>query len=95
MNPLIPTLPIQKNKNGLLLFLIFFLLGFNTLHAQVQNNGSVYVGSGGSIYVKSGAFIFGTGSTTKTDRTASTFGKIIFGASAIHTGATAGTTLIV
>jgi len=95
MNPQITTLSIQKNKNGLLLFLIFFLLGFNSLHAQVQNNGSVYVGSGGSLYVKSGAFIFGTGSTTKTERTASSFGKIIFGTAASHTGATAGTTLIV
>lgn len=91
MNPLKKITLIQKNKNSLLLLLIFFL-GFNSLHAQMQNNGALYVNNGGLVYVKSGNYSFGTSSSTKTGRNTSTFGKFIFGAGATHSGAASGST---
>lgn len=91
------TTPLQKNKNGFLLLFIFFFFcfGFNLVQAQLQNYGSLYVGSNGTLYIKSGTFTFGTGSSTKTLRTAGTFGKIIFDTSASQSGASNGTTLFV
>ena len=95
MKPLFTILFAHKNKNGLLLFLIFFFYGSNLVQSQVQNNGSLYIGQTGTLYLKSGTFIFGTGSSTKTSRNSSAFGKIVFDASASHSGASHGTTLIV
>lgn len=91
MNPLKKITLTQKNKNRLLLLLIFIFLGFSSLQAQVQNNGKIYVADNGIFYVKSGNFNFGAGSSTKTSTTASTYGKLLFEASATHTGAASGT----
>lgn len=85
----------QKNKNSLALLLIFFFLGFNLLQAQIQNNGILYLNDGGLLYVESGNFNFGTGSSTKTSRTSSNFGKLIFAASATSSGAASGGTLFI
>lgn len=95
MKPQFTILLAPKNKNGLLLFLVFILYGSNLVQSQVQNNGSLYIGQTGTLYLKSGTFIFGTGSSTITSRNSSAFGKIIFDASASHRGTSHGTTLIV
>jgi hypothetical protein len=91
MNLLKTTTLIQKNNNCLLLFLFFLFFGFNLVQSQVQNNGSLYIGDGVTLYIKSGNFNFGASSSTKTSRTASTFGTVQFGASVTHTGTVSGT----
>lgn len=74
---------------------LFFFIGANSLLAQVQNNGSLYVGPNTSLFT-SGAFTFGSGSTTETNRGSGTnHGKIIFGASASVSGAATGASLFV
>jgi hypothetical protein len=87
----------QKQKNtsrsSFWLFFSFALISIGTVEAQVQNNGSLYIHDAGSFFVKSGNFAFGTGSSTNTSRTTSTFGKLIFDASATSSGAASGATL--
>lgn len=95
MNPLKKITLTLKNKNGFLLFFIFFCLGFNGLQAQVQNNGNLHIGDNGSLYLQSGDFAFGTGSATTTSRTASTYGKLQLGATATTSGAATGANLFV
>lgn len=90
MNPLKKITLTLKNKNGILLFFIFFCLGFNGLQAQVQNNGSIHIGDNGSLYLHSGDFVFGTGSSITTSRTASAYGKLQLGTAATTSGATTG-----
>ena len=75
----------QKKPSAILMLFAFTFFGFNSLYAQVQNNGNLYINNGGSFFVK-GGFTFGTGSFTGTNRTASTYGKLIFGASATSSG---------
>jgi len=88
-------LNIQKNKYTITICIIFFFFGFNLSNAQVQNNGTLYISDGGVFYVKSGNFTFGSGSSTQTSRTASTYGKLVFGETVTHSGETAGSTLFV
>lgn len=95
MNPLKKITLTPKNKySGLLLF-VFFCLGFSSLQAQVQNNGPMYIGDNASFYLESGIFAFGTGSSTTTSITASTFGKLQLGASASTSGAVSGDALFI
>ena len=82
----------QKKSIFRLLFLVAFL-NVNSLVAQVQNNGSLYIGDGSSVFLESGAFTFGPGSTTSTSRTATTYGKLILGTSATVSGAASGAAL--
>ncbi len=91
MNPLKKITLTQKNKNGLSLLLIFFFFGLSFIQAQVQNNGVLYIADNGTFFVKSGNFNFGAGSQTRTSRSSSTSGKLVFDASATHTGAVSGT----
>lgn len=95
MNPLKKITLTPKNKNGSLLFFIFFCLGFNGLHAQVQNNGSIYIGDNASFYLQSGDYAFGTGSVTTTSTTASIYGKLQLGATATTSGAATGANLFI
>jgi hypothetical protein len=95
MNPLKKITLTQKNKHGSLLLLIFFCLGFNSLKAQVQNNGVLYIGDNANLFVQSGDYNFGTGSTTVTSTTASIYGKLQLGASATTSGAATGAGLFV
>jgi len=79
----------------IVLLALFSFIGANSLLAQVQNNGSLYVGSNTSLFT-SGAFAFGSGSTTETNRGSGTnHGKIIFGAFASVSGAATGASLFV
>ena len=95
MKPLKKITLTPKNKNCVLQLLILFCLGINGLYAQIQNNGDLYINDGGTLFVKSSTFSFGIGSSTKTSRTAFTFGRLLFDAAASHSGATSGTSLIV
>ena len=79
---------LKKNSFGLL-FLVAFL-NATSLQAQIQNNGSIYISDGSSVFLESGAFVFGSGSTTKTTRTASTYGELILGATATVSGVASG-----
>ena len=79
---------LKKNIFGLLFLLAF--LNVSSLQAQIQNNGSIYISDGSAVFLESGAFIFGPGSTTKTTRTASTYGELILGASATVSGVASG-----
>lgn len=89
-------LNIFFDKLRSLIFLIFlvFLSNQNTL-AQIQNNGTIYIGQNSSLYI-SGTFTFGTSSITKVERGSGTnHGKIIFGATASVSGAATGASLFV
>ena len=58
--------------------------------AQLQNNGILFVGDNGILTLKTGTYGFGSnaGTLSKTTRTNSSYGKIVFGAAATSTGAT-------
>lgn len=90
MNLLKKITPTQINNKRAAFLFIFFFFGFNLLQAQVQNNGILHITDGDLFYVKSGNFNFGADSSTKTSRTASTYGKIIFDAAATYSGAAPG-----
>ena len=95
MNPLKKITLTPKNKNGLLLFFIFFCLGGKSLQAQVQNNGTLFVGDNTTLFIQSGNLAYGTGSVTSTSRSGATSGKIQLGATATTSGATSGSNLFV
>ncbi len=79
----------------LLLLATFTVLGAQSLSAQVQNNGTLFIGQSASLY-NNGAFTFGTSSVTETARGAgSNEGKLIFGPSATSSGAATSTTKFV
>jgi len=84
----------QKNNCNLLSIILLFF-GLIYVHAQVQNNGNLYVNDNGSFFVKTGAFAFGTNSVTTTSRTVGTFGKLIFGGFATSNGAASGASLFI
>jgi hypothetical protein len=67
-------------------FLVFFVLASTATRAQVQNNGSLFIGDGGTVYVGSGDYTFGSGGATETTRTAS-YGKLIYESGATTSGA--------
>jgi hypothetical protein len=95
MNPLKKITLTQKYKNGFLLFFIFFCLGFNSLHAQMQNNGNLHIADNSSLYLHSGDFAFGSGSSTTTSRSAVTHGKFQKGATTTTSGAATGANLFI
>lgn len=81
---------LKKLKKNIFGFLFLFaFLNINSLQAQIQNNGSIYISDGSTVFLESGAFSFGPGSTTKTTRTA-TYGELILGASATVSGVASG-----
>lgn len=82
----------QKNRGFFWLFFSFAVVSFGSSFAQVQNNGTLFISNGASVFVQSDAFTFGTGSTTETGR-GTTFGKLIFSATATTSGAVTGGTL--
>lgn len=66
------------------LFVVLYMGTIRTT-AQVQNNGSLFVGSNGILFVNSGTMTFGASSTTTTSKAApyvATDGKIILGSAA-------------
>ena len=83
----------QLKKNIFGLFVLLAFLNINSLVAQVQNNGSIYIGDGSYFSIESGTFTFGSGSTTATARTTTTYGKLILGTSATVSGAASGAAL--
>jgi hypothetical protein len=81
------TTKLVRSK-GLILLLSLFTCGGT--FAQLQNNGKLYVRDNGILCLKAGNYGFGTGSaTTQTTRTASTYGKVVFGSAATSSGAAA------
>jgi len=78
----------QKKKSSIKrLTLGLFVLGITSLQAQVQNNGSLFIGNTGTVFVGAGAFTFGSGGSTETTRTTATYGKLVFGSAATAAGA--------
>lgn len=74
---------------------IFSILGAQNLLAQVQNNGTIYIGQSATLY-NNGIFSFDSGSITETNRgTGTNHGKLIFGTDATFSGAASGSTLFV
>lgn len=76
------------NLNGtaqLLSLVVVLFMGTTQATAQVQNNGSLFVGANGILFVNSSPMTFGAASTTTTFRVApydATDGKIILGSAA-------------
>lgn len=72
------------------LVLSFALLSSVASFAQLQNNGTLFISDNGFVTLKTGDYIFGTnvnGVLTKTTRTNSSYGKLVFGSSATSSGA--------
>ncbi|TRX37102.1 T9SS sorting signal type C domain-containing protein [Flavobacterium restrictum] len=72
---------MKKITIALLLFCIQ-----NTI-AQFQNNAILSIGDTDYVYISSFNYSFGASGQTKTTRTASTYGKLVFGAAATWSGA--------
>lgn len=80
----------QKKNSGSPILLIFSLivLAVNNLNAQIQNDGSLFIGDSGYIYVSSDTYYFGSGSgQTLTTRNPSVYGKLVFSSAASTNGA--------
>lgn len=59
--------------------LAFALFGYGITHAQVQNNGTIYVSDNTEFYVAAGSYNFGIApAATQTTKTASTYGVLSF-----------------
>jgi len=80
----------QQKKIFFSLIILLVTLNVNSVIAQVQNNGMLHISDNASFYVASGSFIFGTGSTTTTSRTASTYGKLSLASGVTVSGAATG-----
>jgi hypothetical protein len=65
----------NKNSSNFYIAFILTLSSICFLQAQVQNNGTLYIGDNATMYIGSSTFTFGSGSTTQTSRTAGTYGK--------------------
>jgi hypothetical protein len=71
------------------IILLLSLLTYGATFAQLQNNGTLYVRDNGILCLKTGNYGFGTGTaTTQTTRTATTYGKVVFGSATTSSGAT-------
>jgi hypothetical protein len=80
----------QKKKSRLFKWMIYacFVLTVNSSVAQFQSNEPLYIGDNGYVYVGSDTYYFGAGSgQTKTSRTSSIHGKLIFSSAASTLGA--------
>lgn len=65
-----------------------FFLSFTTSIAQLKNNGDLYIGNNGYVYLASDNYYFGAASgLTKTTRTPSIYGKLIFSSAVSSAGA--------
>ena len=62
------------------------VLASTATHAQVQTNGSLFIGDGGTFFVGSGDYAFGSGGSSETTRTG-TYGKLILASGATTSGA--------
>lgn len=81
---------IKKKVSVLRKWTVFslFVLTANSCLAQLQNNGSLYIDDNGYVYVGSDNYYFGTGNgQTKTSRTNSVYGKLIFASAVSVIGA--------
>jgi hypothetical protein len=77
----------NKNSSNFYIAFILTLSSICFLQAQVQNNGTLYIGDNATMYIGSSTFTFGSGSTTQTSRTAGTYGKLQLSATASFSGA--------
>jgi len=80
----------QKKINRFHLFLAFVIFGLYSVQAQVKNNGALYINDQGVFYIASGTLEFGSGSTTGTSRTTTTYGKLQLASGVTTIGATSG-----
>lgn len=77
----------NKNSSNFYIAFVITLSSLCFLQAQVQNNGTLYIGDNATMYIGSSTFTFGSGSTTQTSRTAGTYGKLQLSATATFSGA--------
>jgi hypothetical protein len=78
----------QKKSSLKIFFFSFIAFFFNTVNAQVQDNGLVHIFNGGSVNLLSGTYSFGGGTTTtSTSRTSLLYGKMIFTEGVLTSGA--------
>lgn len=77
----------NKNSSNFYIAFVLTLSSICFLEAQVQNNGTLYIGDNATMYIGSSTFTFGSGSTTQTSRTAGTYGKLQLSATATFSGA--------
>jgi hypothetical protein len=81
---------IQKKKSLLLKWIILSSYVFTTYSglAQIYNNEPLFIGDNGYVYVGSNTYYFGNGNgQTKTSRTTSSYGKLIFSSASSTAGA--------
>ena len=80
---------IKKMKTVTLLkgSFILALFGVSTGWSQVQNYDNFFIGNDSHFYIGTDSFTMGSSAQTKTTRTASTYGVLIFGSGAIASGA--------
>lgn len=75
-------------NNQLTVVLLILSCGWNSLQAQVQNNGILHLGANSYLYINSGAVSFGSSSATTTNISTpynGTDGKIILGSASSFT----------
>ena len=80
---------IKKMKTVTLLksSFILALFGVSTGWSQVQNYDNFFIGNDSHFYIGTDSFTMGSSAQTKTTRTASTYGVLIFGSGATASGA--------
>lgn len=80
----------RKNPKQQLFVLFVLFLGSPIVFAQVQNNGSVYIGDYGEMHIAGGVYAFGGApATTKTTRSASNYGVLSFASGVVAGNASA------
>lgn len=68
--------------------LFVFVFTVFSIKAQVQNQEPLFIGDNGFVYLQSDTYYFGAGNgLTKTSRTPSTYGKLVFSSNTIASGA--------
>jgi hypothetical protein len=77
----------NKNCSNFYIAFLLTLSNISFLQAQVQNNGTLYIGDNSTLYIATGTFTFGLGSTIQTSRTAGNYGKLQLSATANFSGA--------
>lgn len=81
---------MPKHKTGsLLTFILFVIIVFklNTIHAQIENNGDIFISDNNLFYVGADTFNFGITGSTTTSRTPFDYGVLSFSKEASTTGA--------
>ena len=80
----------QKKNLGTFkwLFFSFIIVAVNPISAQLQNDGSLFIGDDGYVYLEATVYNFGSGSGQTTTTRTATHGKLIFSSASTTSGAT-------